>query len=79
MTSIMQVQRKMTAARKLSNLHFCLFILHQEASLGRKLSVLTLCASCKHLSIVYLQTAHLFNASLTAKTIDFLRRYGIRF
>lgn len=64
----MQVQRKMPAARKLSSLHFCLFTLHWEASPGRKLTVLTPCASCKHLSIVYLQTAHQPNAGLAAKT-----------
>lgn len=66
MTWITQVQRKTTAAMKLSSLHFCLFIFHREVSPGRKLSVLTLCAFSKHLSIVYLQTARLFNANLTA-------------
>lgn len=67
MTWITQVQRKTTAAMKLSSLHFCLFIFHWEVSPGRKLSVLTLCAFSKHLSIVYLQTARLFSANLTAK------------
>lgn len=78
MTRITQVKRKTTAATKLSSLHFCLFFFHWVLSPGRKLSVLTLRASSEHLSIVYLQTAHSFNANLTAEMIDSLWRWGFR-
>lgn len=66
MTWITQVQRNMTAVMKLSSLHFCLFIFHWEVSLGRTLSVLTLCVFSKHLSTVYLQNVILFSVNLTA-------------
>lgn len=45
--------------------------LHRVVSRGKKLSVLTLHPSCKHLLLVYLHTAHLFfNARLAAKTFS---------
>lgn len=45
--------------------------LHWAVSRGKKLSVLTLHPSCRHLLLVYLHTAHLFfNARLAAKTFS---------
>lgn len=84
MTWITQVQRKMTAAMKLSSLHFSLFIFHWEVSPGRTLSVLTLHVSSKHLSTIYLQNAHLFSDQCQSQCSEggddgnFLGSYGIR-
>lgn len=79
MTWMTWVQRRMTAAMKLSSLHFRLFIFDWEMSPGRTMSILTLCTFSKHLSTVFLQTARLFGVTVAANHGDFLGNYCIRF